>query len=234
MHAPLEVPFEDPETEFISRVVEKYLHLRQRGLFLSPRDWVVLSCWLLWGYDIDLVLKGLDIAFADVEEDSARIRDLSYTSRVVERLMRERRIMQVGMSEDILQKPQSAQGQADLSKAFERIRRKLSTFGRKNPWAEGLTEKAQEYVSRMELKLFSGELDMETALTRLARREDRFFSDIFKKLPQDEREKLDGRALKSIEPHRGRMSEDAVKRTHRAVLRSLLIREKGLPRISLF
>jgi len=227
-------PFADREAEFIARVVDKYIALRERGLFVSSKDWLTISRWLFADYDLDLVLKGLDIAFADVEEDTARTRNLSYVSRTVERLTRERRMMRVGIPQDLFQQVATEEGKNYLQRAFQRIRENLQGFSESSPAVKNFCAKASDYINRAERGLLAGKIDLETAISRLARREDRFFAEIFKLLPAAQQEEMLKRADKSIAPHRARMSEPAVERTRQAVLRSFLIRELKVPRLSLF
>lgn len=214
--------------------MDKYISLRERGLFISSKDWLAISRWLYADYDLDLVLKGLDIAFADVEEDTARTRDLAYVSRTLERLARERKMMRVGAPQDLFQQMVTEEGKNYLQRAFQRIRDNLQSFSESHPAVKNLCEKARDYINRTERALLAGKIDLETAISRLARREDRFFAEIFQVLPGEQQEEMLRRADKSIAPHRARMSEPAVERTRQAVLRSFLIRELKVPRLSLF
>jgi hypothetical protein len=233
LESPESIPAER-ETEFIAKVVDKYITLRERGLFISSKDWLIISRWLFADYDLDLVLKGLDIAFADVEEDTARTRDLTYVSRTVDRLARERRMMRVGAPSDLFQQMVTEEGKNYLQRAFQRIRESIEKFAENYPAVEAICAKAGDYVNKTERELLAGKIDLEAVISRLARREDRFFADIFELLPDEQREEMLKRADKTIAPHQARMSETARERTRRAILRSFLIRELKVPRLSLF
>ena len=79
----------DIETAFIAK--------RGKGIFLSPRDWQIITDWKDRDVPLHIVLRTLD----DVFKSNADIRTLGYCSAAVERAYGDWQASQAGASKEV-------------------------------------------------------------------------------------------------------------------------------------
>lgn len=82
----LEVPEPTPELQQdVERIGQFFLHIRGVGHFLSPQDSQVLLGWLVAGYGVESLLRGIHRGATRVARDRRGVRSLSTLHRDVER-----------------------------------------------------------------------------------------------------------------------------------------------------
>ncbi|MGQ9707191.1 MAG: hypothetical protein ACUVWP_09420 [bacterium] len=213
------------DDEYIEKIVSRYLHLKQRGLIISPRDWQFICFWLARNIPIDTVLKALDIAFSEVTEHTARVRSLSYTDRIISRLEYERKLMRVGRPLVNETRPLSLV----LRDGLTNIIGELIIIIEKNPSLAIHIEKSIINIRRLIDEIEPKSLDLDDVIKRTAKIEDGLFNRIFKNLSLNEKELYIKKAEKTLQKFKVNMPEKAYKKTKKLLLKSIVMKDKGLP-----
>lgn len=229
----MEMTDEISDEEYIEKVVDRYIKLRMRGLIISPRDWEILIYWLRRKIPLRIVMKALDIGYADFDEDRARIRTLSYITRIVRRLERERKMALVGLPTK-MSSPGDEEEKEVLEEGFDRLMKKVIKLSEDKPEYEEVFVRTGENINRLKEEMLEEELDIEDCINRLSRIEDGMLLSIHNRLEDDELKRIERSAENKLNKYRGNMKEESYEKTKRAFVKHLIKVDMELPDIDPF
>ncbi|RLC41165.1 MAG: hypothetical protein DRH49_05910 [Candidatus Coatesbacteria bacterium] len=213
------------EEEFIQRIVTRYLYLKQRGLVISPRDWQYICRWLAQNIPLITVLKALEIGFAEMTEHTARVRSLAYIDRIVTRLERERRLMQIGRPKENETKSTSEVMRDGLT----RIIAELEEIAKKEGDLAHPISNTILNIRRLIDEIDTRSLDFDHILKRVTQIEDGLFRSVFNRLEEEKKRYYEKKADKTLTRFKANMPEKAIQSTKRKLIKSIVLRDFDLP-----
>jgi hypothetical protein len=201
--------------------------IRRRGtpFLLSPRDFSLLREWRALGIPLEAVEQGIDDAFSRREERGAtgRVNSLWYCRDAVLSAWERRAEAAAGRGGT---REQVASDSGPLLEALERT---LAGVASRRPDLHDPLDAAQRSIAR----LLRSERDPASLEASLARLDKKLASALYASLPEAERDALDERVRRALEPARARMDEETAEKTMRALTRRAVREHLDLPRLTL-
>ena len=199
--------------------------IRRRGtpFLLSPKDFTLLKQWRGLGIPIEVVEQGIDDAFSRREERGAtgRVNSLGYCRDAVLEAWERRALASVGRG--------GSEAAVDVPARVCDLSMELASLAARRPdLAEPVAAAGRSLERLGRGSRQAGEV--EESLARLDRKLASALSDA---LSPDERAAIDGEIDRQLSPLAGRMDEETVRRTRRALARRMLRERLALPRLTL-
>lgn len=199
---------------------------RGTPFLLSPKDFALLKEWRALGIPVEAVEAGIDDAFSRREERGAtgRINSLSYCRDAVLSAWERRSETAVGRGAG-----RAETEPADVGARLARLAEALDAVARVHP---DLTERLDSAGRSLDRLASSGKTpgEVEASLARLDRR---LTNDLFDRLSDERRSRLESRVDGLLAKARVRMDRETEEKTRRALTRRTLREELALPRLTL-
>ena len=221
------------EGEYLNRVKDYFIKIREGALFLSPRDIETIREWLKEGIPLEALFYGIDRYFEKRKRavpSGGRRDSLRRTEKDVLKAWQE--IREAGLG-----KKYSREETSDFSGVLASISSRLREALEKKEELSPLRSRIGSLLS--EIELFREDIEAE-AITpvkveeALIRMEGELFEELKRILPGEAlssfSEKIDGELAR----YEGRMSPEVVRATKENMLRKEIRETLGLPRLSLF
>src|SRR5262245_60888602 len=213
------------DNEYFAAAEAAFIRRRGTPFLLSPRDFSLLREWRALGVPLEAIEQGIDDAFSRREERGAtgRVNSLLYCRDAVLSAWERRAEAAAGRGGT------RAESAADPRPPLEALERALAGVGERRPDLHDPLDSAQRSIARLR----KSERDPASLEASLARLDKKLASALYAGLPEGERDALDDRVRRSLEPARTRMDDSTAEKTIRALTRRAVREHLDLPRLTL-
>ena len=212
------------DSEYFAAAEAAFIRRRGTPFLLSPRDFSLLREWRALGVPLEAIEQGIDEAFSRREERAAtgRVNSLGYCRDAVLSAWERRAEAAAGRG-------RGPSAPLDVRPLLEALESRISEVASRRPDLHDPLDAAMRSVARLRE---SGR-EPDQAEASLARLDKKLASALYAALPEAEREALDDRVRRALEPARGRMDEATAEKTMRALTRRCVRELLDLPRLTL-
>jgi|SRR5215469_9169 len=227
---------------YFTEIEERFQQRRGSLLMLSTLDWALIETWRDAGIPLEVVLRGIDIAFDKYDARTLRshgrlrkVNGLAWCAQTVMEATEQAIEASIGATS-------SAEG-AKSESGFEtdRVERYLTEnaaaieSARLPPPADST---AAEITGRLRALAAGLRVESSCSLEELDRTltvlEEKMFASLMTATPHDELEALREQAAHELAPYRGKMQAVQIKQVTAQFLQKRLLETRKLPRLSLF
>jgi hypothetical protein len=213
------------DNEYFAAAEAAFIRRRGTPFLLSPRDFSLLREWRALGVPLEAIEQGIDDAFSLREERAAtgRVNSLWYCRDAVLSAWERRAEASAGRGGA---RTETATDSAPLLDALEQA---MAGVAARRPDLHDPLDAAQRSIARLR----KSERDPASLEVSLARLDKKLASALYAALPEPERDALDDRVRRALEPARARMDDATAEKTTRALTRRAVRERLDLPRLTL-
>lgn len=259
-YAPTRTPNFEPRTchvnhfAYFTEIEDRFAQRRGSLLLLSTLDWALIETWREAGVPLDVVLRGIDLAFDKHEAQRARlgnrrqrkVNGLAWCAQAVMEAAEQAREASVGIA--ALNSVQSekrnfgfeaariarylARGAVQLDSAAAKLHTPATSAAAET--AARLRALAAELIAPPASNPEPRTLNLEDLDRTLSVLEEKLFAAILAATPEADLVALREQAARELAPYRGKMGAVQIKQVQQQFLLKRLIESHSLPRLSLF
>jgi len=229
---------------YFTEIEEHYHRRRGTTLLLSTLDWALIEAWKNAGVPLEAVLRGIDEAFDKYDRKptkTKKINSLAYCSQAVLTAAEDMKEAAVGAAAPEKAQPEpgfdAPQIATFLRENADRLEKAIPKMPQRTGFATGaLARETVASLHEMAKSIASSEKlprleDLERRLTVL---EEKLFAIVMAAAPDDDLVEVRAQADRDLAPYRRNMTAAQIEQLHKQYVRTRLLEQSGLPRLSLF
>ncbi|MDI6794119.1 MAG: hypothetical protein QME81_14860 [bacterium] len=218
---------------YLKEIESYFVKQKGRGLILSPKDLTLIKGWQEKGIPLEIVLKGIKTTFANPKGQERRITSISYCQPEILRAWDAYRETKIGTVET----KDGEEKENFIPRRIDGIKRRLLALidQSETPPLRNLLKQTCQELDRLRSKVERNRIkDFDQIEKELGKIEQLTLSNLFMKLDESERKKIESSCADQLRRERLRMSKEAYQETLSALIKKALRNKFNLPAISLY